>query len=223
MPTMTPTTHLEVIEAVEHMPIASRLVVHDFSWDEYEHLMEKFTNRRNPRFSYDCGRLEVVSPGPLHDRYEALIVRLVTEFCEAHDLLCEPYGHTTWKREDLFKGVEADGSFFISNARCVIGKKEFNLEVDPPPDLALEIDATRDSRRKFEIYAAMGVPEVWRFDGERLCFYELREGRYSEISISHCLKGLTPDLLEGALQVAPSKGYLEAVKAFRRSVKKLKK
>jgi Uma2 family endonuclease len=223
MPTMAPTTHLEVIEAAEHMPGGSRLVVHDFSWDEYERLLEERGKRRKPRLVYDCGRLDVVSTSQLHDRYEFPISRLVSEYCETFDLSIEGFGRSTWKRKDLLKGLEADACFYIQNAARVIGKKEFDVDSDPLPDLAIEIDITSDSRRKFGIYAALGFPEVWCYDGERFYFYELNDGKYGGISSSRSLPGLLPSMLEEALRVSDSRGFKEGLQAFRRLIATLKK
>jgi Uma2 family endonuclease len=220
---MAPTTHLEVLEATEHMPMGSVLVINDFSWDEYELLMREFENRSTPRFSYDCGRLEVMSPSPAHDEYETLIELFVWEFAEAQGVSLQAYRHATWKLKAVEKGAEADCCYYIQNARKVIGKKRIPLESNPPPDIVVEIDLTTDSRRKLRIYADLGVPEVWRFDGKGFSYYELMDGQYAEIPDSKRLPGIAgAPMLEG-FGIAETQGQTEARKAFRRLIRKRKK
>jgi Uma2 family endonuclease len=220
---MAPTTHLEVLEATEHMPLGSILVVHDFSWDDYELLIQDLDGRRNPRLSYDCGRLEVVSPTRWHESYDRLIDGFVREFCEAHGLEVEAYGQATWKLKAVGKGSEGDCCYYIQNARKVIGKDEIPLESNPPPDIVVEIDLTTDSRRKFGIYAGLGVPEIWIFDGKSFYFYELVDAKYREIPASKCLPGLTGAPMLEAFAIARTHGQTEALKAFRRLIRKRKK
>jgi Uma2 family endonuclease len=223
MPTMTPTTHLDVLDAAEHMPLGSVLVVNDFSWDEYELLNQDLDGRRNPRLSYDCGRLEVVSTSSGHDKYAWFVDKLIWAFCEAHDLPLGGYGHATWKLKRAAKGSEGDGSYYITNEQAVFRKKNINLEVDPPPDIIVEVDLTTDSLRKLSVYSGLGVPEVWRYDGEAFHFHGLTGSVYTEIAESRCLPGFTVSLLMEAMQGYPAIDSMEALRAFRRQIKKLKK
>ena len=223
MATMTPTTHLDVIDAVDHMPVGSTLVVNDFSWDEYEALMHEFEERSNPRFSYDSGRLEVMSPSPVHDEYETLIEIFVREFCDFRGLDLQSYGHATWKLKSAEKGAEADCCYYIQNARKVIGKRRIPLESNPPPDIVVEVDVTKSSIRKLRIYAGLGVPEVWRFDGKAFQFYELRDGSYGELPDSKRLPGFGQLPLGEMIALGTTEGQMPAMKAFRRLVRKRKK
>jgi Uma2 family endonuclease len=226
MPTMTPTTpttHREVLEVAEHMPPGSTLVVNDFEWDQYELLLEDLDERHNPRLSYDCGRLEVVMTSGGHEDYSCVIDTVVRDYCEALDLIVQAYGGATWKKKSVAKGAEADCCFYIQNARKVIGKMRIPLESNPPPDLVVEVDLTTDSRRKLRIYAGLGVPEVWRFDGSAFFFHELVDGEYVDVGSSKRIPGFTPSLLIETLEKSRDIGQTEAIKAFRRSLKKLKK
>ncbi|MEM9245654.1 MAG: Uma2 family endonuclease [Cyanobacteria bacterium P01_F01_bin.153] len=78
---------------------------------------------------------------------------------------------TTWSREDLQRGLEPDECCYITSEAQVRGKMNIDLTVDPPPDLAIEIDITSSSLNRLEIYASLGIKEVWRFDGESLFIY----------------------------------------------------
>ena len=83
------------------------------------------------------------------------------------------------------KGLEPDEAFYIQNEARVRGKFEMDLEVDPPPDLAVEIDITSSSVDREGIYAAIGVPEIWRFDGDSLRIFQLRpDGTYEPTEVS---------------------------------------
>lgn len=223
MPVMSPTTHLDVLDAVGHMPLGSRLVIHDLSWDEYECAVENLKLRSIRRLSYDCGRFEAVVISPEHERYAWLIDKLIFAFCDARDLMLEGYGQATWKLKAAAKGAQADHCYYVVNALRVIGKKDISLESDPPPDIVLEVDLTNDSMRKLSIYAGLGVPEVWRFDGDRFHFYRLSDGQYSEIPTTRCLVGLTGSALADGLENCNVVGDMEAVKAFRRRSRKPKK
>jgi Uma2 family endonuclease len=96
-------------------------------------------------------------------------------------LRLEKYGNTTWKQRLLARGVEPDGSYYIQNARNVVGNLNADVETLPPPDLAVEIDITSSSRKKFGIYAALGVPELWHYSGQSFRFYQLSKGKYAEV------------------------------------------
>ncbi len=96
----------------------------------------------------------------------------------------ESYGSTTWKREKNQAGLEPDNCFYFENEARIRGHLEFNLEEDPPPDLALEIDLTSKSLNRFPIYARLGVPEIWTYDTGELKIYQLQENNYLEVTNS---------------------------------------
>ena len=83
----------------------------------------------------------------------------------------------------MAKAVEADDCFYIQNEALIRGKKRIDLSIDPPPDLAIEIDIT--SRTKFNNYEALGVPELWRYNGRKLQINVLQEGKYVESDTSY--------------------------------------
>src|SRR5262245_30255814 len=142
------------LEAIEHLPEGATLVIHEVSWDDYESLVRSLETR-HLRVAYDCGRLEVVSPLSRHAAYSAIIEALVRIISDELDLKVEAYGCTTWKRRSLEKGVEADVCYYVANADRVSGKVELDMEIDPAPDIVVEIDITNESFSKFSIYAAV--------------------------------------------------------------------
>lgn len=222
MRSMSLPTAAEIVDAGEHLPNGARLVVDQVSWDDYEYLLEGLADRPGLRISYDRGRLEIMSPSQGHGEYECLVEDLVLLFCEAFGIQLQKYGRTTWRRQALSRGVEGDASFYIKNARRIIGKK-ISLESDPPPDIVVEIDVTRSSMTKLSIYDALGVPEAWRYDGETCRFYSRFEKGYKETQVSRFLPGLTGAMIAEAIEVSKTQGQDEARKSFRRRIKALKK
>jgi Uma2 family endonuclease len=206
----------EIVDAANHLPLGATLLVPMVSWDGYERVLEEFGDRGDLRVSYDCGWLEIMSPSDLHDNPIRFFDRLLSEFARIRDIDVEMYGQTTWKKRALAKGVEADCSYYVKNARQVIGKSRLNLESVPPPDLVVEIDITNSSLRKLPIYAALRVPELWRYDGQTLRIYELAEGTYVEIQESRVLPGLTGSLLTEYLELSKVEGQTKALKKFSR-------
>src|SRR5260221_14389535 len=131
----------------------------------------------------------VVSIG--HENPNRTLAYLVAIVAEETDRDLFQAGSTTFKRKDLAKGFEPDSCFYFSHADQVRGKTELDPVKDPPRPLVIEVDITRSSLNRFPIFAAMGVPEVWRFDGDRVTMYGLEKGRYSEIETSLALAPLT--------------------------------
>jgi Uma2 family endonuclease len=211
----------EILNAAEHLPVGATLVVPQVPWDDYERLLANLAERPRLRVSYDCGRLEIVSPLSEHGEYESLIEDLVRAACQLFRLRLEKRANATWKKRSLSKGAEADASYYIANAQRIIGKRTIDLDTDPPPDIVVEIDVTNDSFHKFPIYAALAVPEVWRYDGQSCRFYRLAEGQYTEASVSRFLPALTGQMISEALELGKTEGQDEALRAFRRNVRKL--
>lgn len=115
--------------------------------------------------------------------------------------------------------VEADACYYIQNANRIIGKRKIALTEDPPPDLAVEVDLSTDARHKFPIYAALGVPEIWRYDGEVVQLYVLRKTDYAETRRSEMLPGLSRELLIESLDISKTKGQTAARRYLRQTMK----
>lgn len=161
-------------------PPEQRVILHNVSWETYERLLTDLQGSSAPRLTYDRGTLEIMSPSSEHERYNRTIAQVVEELAVETDIDLDNLGSTTFRREDLDRGFEPDSCFYIQNAPRVRGKKRIDLTVDPPPDLVIEVDITSPSLDKFSIFAQVGVPEVWRYDGNRLMIFGLFEGDYQE-------------------------------------------
>jgi Uma2 family endonuclease len=201
-------------------PAEHRVILHNTSWETYERLMKERGESRVPRFAYDRGELEIMSPSPEHEAFNRSIALLV-EFMAA-ELGVDVYdlGSTTFRREDLERGFEPDSCFYIENEERVRGKAQIDLSVDPPPDLVIEIDITSPSFNKLPIYAQMGVPEVWRYDGERLRILVLEGSDYIGTAESAVFPPVTSHVLSGFMEKSKTTRrtvWLEAVRRWARS------
>lgn len=177
-------------------PPEQRIILSNISWETYERLLADHENSSAPRFTYDRGMLEIMSPNPEHEEANRQLAQIVLILAEERSINVRGLGSTTFRREDLERGFEPDSCFYIRNEERVRGKKRIDLTVDPPPDLVIEVDITSPSLGKFPIYARLGVPEVWRYDGEKLSIHQLAgDAGYTEIRRSAVLPDLTTDVL----------------------------
>jgi Uma2 family endonuclease len=154
-----------------------RLVLYEVPWSHYEALLDLFKDR-SLRLSYDRGTLEIMSPSPLYERYKSLFTRMIETLGDEVNVYYFALGSTTFASRALERGLEPDACFLISDAGCVTDWREYDPTVDSPPDLAVEIDVTSDSRKRLDVYAALRIPEVWLFDGSSLVVWALRDGRF---------------------------------------------
>ena len=192
-----------VMETVKS-PAEHRVILRNTSWETYERLIEERGESRVPRFAYDRGELEIMSPSTEHESIAYYIGLLVAVFAEETGADLYGAGSTTFGREDLERGFEPDACFYIQNAERVRGKPRIDLGVDPPPDLVVEVDITSPSLDKFPIYAQTGIPEIWRYDGGRLAIFELRGEEYAEAAGSRVLPSLTGEALSGFIKESTS-------------------
>jgi Uma2 family endonuclease len=197
----------------------SHIVLQNVSWATYEALIHDLEPEPGKRLTYDKGVLEIMVPLPPHESYKRKLGRLVEATTEEAGTEIRSLGSTTWRREDLLKGLEADECYYIQNERAVRGKSEIDLTTDPPPDLAIEVDNTSSSMHRMEIYAAFGVPEVWCYTGETLMFYRLIDGCYLPQETSTVLPMLRRDDVLRFLQVSQTMGETSWIREFRQWVR----
>src|SRR5260370_41800999 len=103
-----------------------------------------------------------------HGLVRETIVVVMGIVSEELEIEIQGLGSTTFKREEFERGFEADSCFYIQNAALVRGKDRLDLPADPPPEIVFEVDITGSSLHKDSIFAQLGVPEVWRYDGENV-------------------------------------------------------
>ncbi|MBD2388710.1 Uma2 family endonuclease [Cylindrospermum sp. FACHB-282] len=179
---------------------ADRVMLYNISWQQFENLLQDLGESRAARVAYDDGTLEIMTPLPEHEDYKEVISDAVKDMAEELDLDYTSLGSTTWKQQRKMAGVEPDNCFYFQNEALVRGRLDFDLQRDPPPDLALEIDVTSKSLNRFSIYARLGVPEIWCYDSGELKIYLLQDGEYVESEKSLVFPSLKirelPNLIE---------------------------
>ena len=161
-------------------PAEQRVLLQNISWQLFESLLEELGENRSTRLAYHKGKLELMTPLWEHENSNRLIDRLIITLIEELNLEYNLGGSMRVKRQDMAAGKEHDSCYYIQNEARVRGKTELDFTVDPPPDLALEIDITSSSINQLEIYADLGIPEVWRYDGSTIHFYQLQGKKYVE-------------------------------------------
>ena len=161
-----------------------RVHLEGISWGTYQALLNEMGNHRAAYLLYDQGFLEITMPSELHEIINRLLDRIITALTEELTLKIKAYGSTTLDREDLAKGIEPDSCYYIQNADQISTRK-LNLLSDPPPDLAIEVDITNSSRRRFGLYRQLQIPEVWRYtEKQGVVFSQLQAGEYRACEFS---------------------------------------
>jgi len=198
-----------------------RVLLRNISWNEFEQILDELGNSRASRLAYYKGLLEIMVPLTEHEDGKIFISNLVEILLEELDVEFRNLGSTTFKRRDMASGVEPDACSYIQHEPAIRGKSKIDANVDPPPDLAIVIDITIASEIKKSSYEALGVPELWIYDGRSLQIYVLQQ-QYVATQQSQ----IFPNLLIVAVipqYIAQSKvqGRNTAIKAFRAWVQQL--
>ena len=176
------------------VPRKQRFVLTGEPWRTYTRCLKMFEERRNVRVTYDRGVLEVVTLTYEHGRAAHILAFLILAWAEERQVVLRGAASTTFKRRDLRRGLEPDQCYWIANQARVRGLTRIDLRRDPPPDLVLEIDVTHSSVPRMPIYAALGVPEVWRLQGTTLSMHLLQaDGSYVAIPVKSGMPPLTPN------------------------------
>ena len=191
------------MEAVERS-VERKVILHNVRWETYERLLAEQESSSAPRLTYYRGELEITSPSTEHEEYNRTIALLVEMFAVEAGLDVRNVGSMTLRREDLERGFEPDSCFYVQNETRVSGKTQIDLSVDPPPDLVIEVDITSPSLNKHPIYAQIGVPEVWRYDGGSLEILSLQRTEYTAVPESGTLPPLTSAVLSDLVDKSKS-------------------
>jgi Uma2 family endonuclease len=199
--------------------IGNGMVLRRIAWDTYQALVCDLESQPCQRLTYDCGLLEIWMPLPPHERYKKVLGRVVEIVTEELGIEVCSLGSTTWRRKDLAKGVEPDECYYIQHEPMVRGRVDIDLTVDPPPDLVIEVDMTSVSVPRLPIYQVLGVPEVWRFDGERIKILSLAADEYREIEESLVLPMVKVEALQDFMEQVLRMGETSWAKQVRQWVR----
>ncbi|AKG20460.1 Uma2 family endonuclease [Calothrix sp. 336/3] len=196
------------------VPPGQRVLLRDVTWQEFETILEELGEHRAVRIAYDRGVLEIMAPLPEHEFGKEIISDLIKALLEELDIEFISLGSTTFKNKKMLQGIEPDQCFYIQNESKVRGKQKLDLETDPPPDLALEIDVT--CRTNPSIYESLKVPELWRFEKGKLQINLLKNGAYVESSRSAIFPSfdLNTTIIQ-YLELSQTAGRNSVMRAFR--------
>lgn len=195
-----------------------RVLLKDVTWQQFEGILEELGEKRAARVAYDQGILEIMSPLPEHERNKEVLGDFVKVLLEELDIEFLPLGSTTFKNQLMSQGIEPDNCFYIQNEAAIRGKDRLDLTIDPPPDLALEIDIT--SRTHPDIYEALGVPELWCFEKGKLQINLLENGKYIQSTSSRIFSNFPlQQVIPEYLQKCKIEGRNKTMKAFRNLVR----
>ncbi len=182
-----------VVQPLEH--VTQRVILPHVCWETYERLLADHQESSGLYFTYDQGRLEILVPSLRHEKLKHAIATLVELLAGERNIDIEGVGSTTFRRQDLARGFEPDACFYIAHAAHMRQRQDIDLTVDPPPDLVIEIDITSTSLNKMPIFAALGVPEVWRYDGQQVHMFLLQAGAYTPVEASAAFPGVTREVI----------------------------
>ncbi len=165
-------------------PAEQRVLLQNISWQTFKTMLAEMGSERGTRLAYDEATVEIMTPLMPHEHSNRLIETFVGVLCEELRLEIKRTGSLTLTRDDLERGAEPDSSYYIQNESLVREKEEIDLASDPPPDLVLEVEYSRSRIDKLQLYASMGIPEFWRYNGRVLRIYRLEQERYLECNSS---------------------------------------
>jgi Uma2 family endonuclease len=204
-------------------PNEQRIVLEKISWQKFESILETAETGRTSRFTYDRGRLEMMTPLDEHERCRKLIESLLLVLVDELKLPIEGYVAPTLIRPDLGRAVEPDACYYFRHAAAMAGKAAPDLSIDPPPDLVQEVALNKSTLDKFSIYAEMGVPELWRYLSQPgddfwkgdLLIYHLQGDRYVQARASRVFPTLSDTKILEFIEQSDSMGLMTALRMLR--------
>jgi Uma2 family endonuclease len=148
-----------------------RVVIRDVDWSFYERLVDSIPPRAHIHIDYDGKDLEIMSPSPVHDGARKLMGQLAEAVAQVLRIPYKSLGQTTWKRKEILRGLESDECYMFQPEKLATvakarARRSMNIDDYPNPDMSIEVDISSPEIDRPGIYAALRVPELWRFDGE---------------------------------------------------------
>ncbi len=178
------------------------VVLHNISWNSYKQIADALQDETPAHLTYDRGQLEIMVLSFQHENIKKLISMLFERLADDLEIDFCPAGSTTFQKEALERGFEPDESYYIENADYVRGRKAINLDFDPPPDMTIEIeiDISRSSVNRMNIFAAIGIREVWRYSSSGMEFTALHDSKYEVVGESKVLPGVSSSVVSELLE-----------------------
>lgn len=201
------------------IPGETRVLLENITWQTFKTMLAEMGSERANKISYRQGNIEIMTPQKPHESSNRLIEVFVGVLCEELGLEVNRVGSLTLTRDDLEYGAEPDSSYYIQNELLVREKENIDLAFDPPPDLVLEVEYSRPKIDKLKLYAAMGIPEFWRYNGTTLRVYILANGQYSETQTSPTFAVIPIKEIPRFIEESKKIGQIAVTRAFRTWVK----
>jgi Uma2 family endonuclease len=171
----------------------ARIVIRGVDWEIYDKLSDAVGEGQHVRMAYDGKDLEILTTNRIHEHYKDLFGLFVSEVATELGIPRSGGGQTTWKQRELLRGLEADQCYEfrpekLAAVAAAVKRRSKDLADYPDPDLAIEIDISPPEVDRPGIYAALRVPELWRFDGDEVTIEQLQDdGSYLKVKMSRFL------------------------------------
>ncbi|HVA47479.1 MAG TPA: Uma2 family endonuclease [Pirellulales bacterium] len=196
----------------------NRFVLYNIPWETFQ-LLRNADGLERTRMTYNEGMLELMSPSYRHEVIKKLLAQMVESFTVELRIPRRSLGSMTCQPRKKYKSLEPDECYYIANFEKIRGRHDINLDVDAPPDLAIEVEVSTSAIKKMGIYAALGVLEVWRWHDESLRSLVFgADGEYIETEFSPNLPMLRVKDLEPFLDVELAGDESQWLLAFRQWV-----
>jgi len=190
---------------VNALDVPQHIVLYGVSWSYYEQTLSEIGNQPI-RVAFLDGVMELMSPLPKHEGSKMAIGNLIVTLAVECRIPLKCFGSTTFRREEKAAGSEPDECFYFNEIESVKGMERFDPLLHGPPDLWVEVDVLNPSVPREPIYARLGVPEVWRYSGDRLAVRLLTpDGVYADSATSRAFPflpmatfaGFIPKMVDG--------------------------
>jgi Uma2 family endonuclease len=175
-----------VFRAMELLGDGACMRIGGVSWDDYL-AFDAWRDKLRPKLklAYSDGELEFMTTSYDHDSESRALGFALAAIARVFGTLCKPAGSMTIRKKLKKKGIEPDECYYLSTPSPARGTGVLNLKVHSVPDLAIEVDRANSSLPKLPIYAALGIPELWRLEGNSWVFYVLqKDGVYAKAKAS---------------------------------------
>jgi Uma2 family endonuclease len=219
-------TELSIEDRAQATTHVSVVLLESISWQTYQNLLQDLSATPGVRLTYLKGYLEI-SMAPLsllHSESNALLDRFITILAEELNLNIYSLDAITLRREDLQSGLEPDKAYYIQHEsvlKTITNRHQYlDLTQLPPPDLVVEVDVTSHFLNKLSTYLALGIPEIWRYDGQSLCVYQLDKSKYLTVTTSPTFAHLPLiNIIPQLMAQSYTQGQITVLREFRRWVR----
>lgn len=211
-------TEERILNRLTSSATAEKHIYYGIPWKTYLQLLDELGDNSSVRLTYSQGVLEGRVTKRRHEQLTRLVDMVVTLLAFELGMNVDNCGAMTMRVDSIESGGEPDSCFYITHESEVRGVEDIDLQIHPPPDIVLEVDITSPSLDKFELYAAAGVPEVWRHDGDEIKFYALIEGQYQITTNSRCFPHLSSEMLEHYIDTGRDEGSTAMLQMVRNEI-----